>query len=97
MALDTREKRQNVAGVGRPWMRHPLPVGATDEQSRIASGLGYGGNALSLSVTVSPDYVFMFDGAFVPTAMSAETFTATEMDSETFVPTRLDTEAFDNG
>jgi len=48
MALDTQEKRQNAAGVGRGWLRGSrFPVGATDEQSRIAAGLGYGGNALS--------------------------------------------------
>jgi hypothetical protein len=47
MAVDTREKRMNAATVGRPYMRARHAVGATDEQSRIASGLGYGGNALS--------------------------------------------------
>lgn len=46
MALDTREKRENVPGVGRPWMRahHTETI---DEQWRISVGLGYGGNALS--------------------------------------------------
>ena len=47
MALDTREKRMNAARVARPWMRAKHAVGATDQQSRIASGNGYGGNALS--------------------------------------------------
>jgi len=47
MAVDTREKRMNAARVGRPWMRAKHAVGATDQQSRIASGHGYGGNALS--------------------------------------------------
>ena len=47
MALDTREKRMNAARVGRPWMRAKHAVGATDEQSRIGSGHGYGGNTLS--------------------------------------------------
>lgn len=46
MALDTREKRANVLGVGRPWLRHPHP-GTIDEQWRIARGSAYGGNALS--------------------------------------------------
>lgn len=46
MAIDTREKRMNAARVARPWMRARHAVGATDEQSRIASGNGYGGNAL---------------------------------------------------
>ena len=47
MALDTREKRMNAARVGRPWMRAKHAVGGFDEQARIASGHGYGGNALS--------------------------------------------------
>jgi len=51
MAIDSKEKRQNAAGVGRPYMRHPEPVGATDEQSRIARGLGYGGNALGATAS----------------------------------------------
>jgi len=46
MAFDTQEKRMNVARVGRPWMRARFPVGAFDEQARIESGHGYGGNAL---------------------------------------------------
>lgn len=47
MAIDSREKRMNAARVGRPWMRARHAVGATDQQSRIESGHGYGGNALS--------------------------------------------------
>lgn len=47
MAIDTREKRMNAARVARPWMRAKHAVGATDQQSRIGSGHGYGGNALS--------------------------------------------------
>jgi hypothetical protein len=47
MALDTKEKRANAARVGRPWMRAKYARGATNESSRIASGHGYGGNALS--------------------------------------------------
>ena len=50
MALDSREKRMNAARVGRPWLRARHAVGATDQQSRIASGHGYGGNALSPAV-----------------------------------------------
>ena len=46
MAIDTREKRAHVPGVGRPWVRGKLPW-AIDEQWRIASGNAYGGNALS--------------------------------------------------
>ena len=55
MALDTKEKRANVIGVGRPWMRDKLPVATPDEQWRIASGNAYGGNALSAAAVV--DYV----------------------------------------
>ena len=47
MAIDTKEKRANVPGVGRPWMRDKFPVATPDEQWRMASGLAYGGNALT--------------------------------------------------
>lgn len=47
MALDTKEKRANVIGVGRPYLRDKFPVATPDEQWRIASGNAYGGNALS--------------------------------------------------
>ena len=50
MAIDTKEKRANIPGVGRPWMRDKFPVATPDEQWRIASGLTYGGNALSATV-----------------------------------------------
>lgn len=50
MAFDTQEKRMNAARVGRPWIRTRLAVGATDQQSRIETGHGYGGNALSPAV-----------------------------------------------
>ena len=46
MAIDTREKRAAITGVGRPYMRDKLP-GTVDEEWRIASGNAYGGNALS--------------------------------------------------
>ena len=46
MAIDTREKRQSVTGVGRPWLRsHDTTT--IDEQWRISAGNAYGGNALS--------------------------------------------------
>lgn len=51
MAVDTQEKRMNASKVGRPFMRSKLAVGSTDEQSRIASGHGYGGNPLSAVVS----------------------------------------------
>ncbi len=47
MALDSLEKRRNVPGVGRPWMRMIHPVATPDEQWRMAVGLSYGGNALT--------------------------------------------------
>ena len=47
MALDSLEKRRNVPGVGRPYMRMQHPVATPDEQWRMAVGLAYGGNALS--------------------------------------------------
>ena len=54
MALDTREKRANSLGVGRIWMRGArVAVGTSDEQARIATGLGYGGNALTPGVAAS--------------------------------------------
>jgi len=46
MAIDSKEKRAAVLGVGRPWMRDKLPVATPDEEWRIASGNAYGGNAL---------------------------------------------------
>ena len=49
MALDSLEKRRNVPGVGRPWMRMQHPVATPDEQWRIAVGNAYGGNTLSLA------------------------------------------------
>ena len=47
MALDSKEKRQNVIGVARPWLRNVFPVATPDEQWRAAVGNSYGGNALS--------------------------------------------------
>ncbi len=47
MAIDSKEKRAAVLGVGRPWMRDKFPVATPDEEWRIASGNAYGGNALS--------------------------------------------------
>ena len=52
MALDTKEKRAAVFGVGRPWMRDKFPVATPDEEWRIASGNAYGGNALSAPIVV---------------------------------------------
>ena len=46
MAIDSKEKRANVLGVGRPWMRNKFPVATPDEQWRAASANSYGGNEL---------------------------------------------------
>ena len=47
MALDTAEKRQNLAGVGRPYMRSQFPIATPDEQWRVGIGNAYGGNDIS--------------------------------------------------
>ena len=47
MAIDSKEKRQNIIGVARPWMRNVFPVATPDEQWRAAVGNTYGGNALT--------------------------------------------------
>ena len=48
MAIDSKEKRAAVIGVGRPWMRDKFPVATPDDDWRISSGNAYGGNALSV-------------------------------------------------
>lgn len=50
MALDSKEKRASVIGVGRPWLRDKFPVATPDEQWRATTGLTYGGNALTPAV-----------------------------------------------
>ncbi len=50
MAIDSLEKRANVMGVARPWMRSKLPISDKDAQWRAATGHTYGGNAFA-----SPD------------------------------------------
>ena len=47
MALDDKEKRAAVLGVGRPWMRSHFPVATPDQEWRMSVGNTYGGNALS--------------------------------------------------
>lgn len=53
MAIDTKEKRAAIFGVGRPWMRDKLPIATPDEEWRIASGNAYGGNALGVTTYVT--------------------------------------------
>ncbi len=57
--IDTFEKRMNAAG-------HRLPVGATDEQARIASGNAYGGNALTPGPDAATLAVTLSIGVFEP-------------------------------
>ena len=47
MAIDSKEKRVSVLGVGRPWFRDKFPIATPDEEWRMSSGNTYGGNALS--------------------------------------------------
>ena len=59
MALDSLEKRRNVPGVGRPWMRMTHPVATPDEQWRMSVGLTYGGNALTPATDVKVQPLFI--------------------------------------
>jgi len=45
--IDSKEKRQGITGVGRPYIRDKFPVAVPDEEWRIFSGNAYGGNALA--------------------------------------------------
>ena len=47
MAIDSKEKRASVLGVGRPYVRDKFPVATPDEEWRASSANSYGGNALS--------------------------------------------------
>lgn len=53
MSIDTQEKRMATTGVGRPFLRAAFPTGSPDEEWRINRGHGYGGNALTPTVTPS--------------------------------------------
>jgi len=53
--MDSKEKRQNVIGVGRPWMRNHFPVAVPDTEWRAASGLSYGANGLTGSPVAKQD------------------------------------------
>ena len=57
MAIDSKEKRASVLGVGRPWMRDKFPVATPDEEWRISSGNAYGGNALGVIAVTRVPYV----------------------------------------
>ncbi len=47
MALDSRQKRMSVVGVGRPWLRTKMPSISNELAWRMASGLSYAGNAIT--------------------------------------------------
>ena len=53
MAIDTREKRANVLGVARPWIRSKEPDASKDEAWRASSANSYGGNLLSPTIALS--------------------------------------------
>ncbi len=50
MAIDSKEKRAAILGVGRPYMRDKFPVATPDAEWRASSGNSYGGNELAPSV-----------------------------------------------
>ncbi len=59
MALDTRDKRQAVKGVGRPWLRGPFPTTPVDVEWRAAVGNTYGGNGIEAPAGGSTVPVFV--------------------------------------
>ena len=62
MAIDTIEKRQNIAGAGRVFMRSHFPVAVPDAEWRIASGIAYGGNEIAGFIPISgPQWTSNFD------------------------------------
>lgn len=58
MAIDSKEKRQAIFGIARPWQRNTFPVATPNEQWRMSVGNVYGGNALSpfVGVIFAPYY-----------------------------------------
>lgn len=48
--IDSVQKRQNIPGVGRPWLRANFPVATPDEEWRLWIGNVYGGNPLTAIV-----------------------------------------------
>ncbi len=51
MAIDSKEKRASVIGVGRPYLRDKFPIATPDPQWRASSGLSYGAYIISVLVT----------------------------------------------
>lgn len=52
MAIDSAEKRQNIAGCGRIFMRSHFPRATPDAEWRIAGGIAYGGNPIASLIAV---------------------------------------------
>ena len=61
MAIDTAEKRQNIVGIGRPYLRTHFSIATPDAEWRAATGLTYGGNTLSGPVSPSTTYNYVID------------------------------------
>ena len=59
MAIDDKEKRASVIGVGRPWARDKFPVADPDGEWRASSGNTYGGN--TFSALIPPFFNTEFD------------------------------------
>ena len=41
MAIDSKEKRNAIFGIGRPWNRNKLPIATPDLEWRASSGITY--------------------------------------------------------
>ena len=52
MAIDSKEKRASVIGVGRPYLRDKFPIASPDPQWRASSGLAYGAYIVSVTVSI---------------------------------------------
>ena len=50
MAIDTKEKRASVIGVGRPYLRDKFPVASPTRRWRASTGLAYG-SILATAIT----------------------------------------------
>ncbi len=69
MAIDSKEKRASVIGVGRPYLRDKFPVATPDTEWRASSGLAYGAYIIATTiVTVAVALVSEVDTAFTTIA-----------------------------
>ena len=68
MALNTKEKRQSIPSIGRPWLRNTFPIATPDEQWRMSIGNVYGGNVLS-AATLLPGGAIYIEGGSVRKAV----------------------------